>query len=463
MSLKTLLRPVFARLHLPWPALPAYLRRGIKRVLPHTLFGRALMIIVTPLILLQIVSAFVFYDRHWNTITRRLATALVGDINLVLEEMQRDPGAENRIHVFNQARRHLQLEIVFMPDRILPNVASNDYSGSLARTLARALREGNGKPFVIDTDSSRTQVSIDIQLADGVLTVSAPRERLFSTTTYVFILWMIGTSLLLFAVASIFMRNQIRPIRRLAHAADRFGKGRDIDADFKLEGATEVRRASMAFNLMRDRIRRQIRQRTDMLSGVSHDLRTPLTRMKLQLAMLGDGPEVADLQSDVAEMERMIEGYLTFARGEGDEPAQPTNLTGLVEDAAQTWRRNGVAVDCHVEAQIVLNLKADAVRRCIDNLISNAARYGTHVWVRLALRDETVEVAVEDDGPGIPEAERENVFRAFFRLDHSRSQETGGSGLGLAIARDVARHHGGDILLEDSPHGGLRARLRLPI
>jgi len=296
-----------------------------------------------------------------------------------------------------------------------------------------------------------------------VLSVIVPGRRVFSTTTYIFMFWMVGTSLILLAVAIVFLRNQIKPIRRLADAVDRFGKGRGLDDRFQVSGASEVRQAGAAFNLMRSRISRQIRQRTDMLSGVSHDLRTPLTRMKLQLAMLDDSTDTEELKADVAEMEKMIDGYLTFAKGEGDEPAVETDLGALIETAVSSWQRNGTKVDCHVEGNLELPVKKDALRRCLDNLVSNAERYGGQVWVRAGKRNDAVEIIIDDDGPGIPEDQRQDVFRPFHRLDQSRNPETGGTGLGLAIARDIARGHGGDIALEDSPHGGLRAVVHLPI
>jgi two-component system osmolarity sensor histidine kinase EnvZ len=274
---------------------------------------------------------------------------------------------------------------------------------------------------------------------------------------------MVGTSLVLFAVASIFMRNQVRPIRRLARAVESFGKGREPEEDFKPEGALEIRQAAGAFNLMSERIRRQVRQRTDMLSGVSHDLRTPLTRMKLQIAMLGETPETRELSANVSEMEKMIQDYLTFARGEGGEKSVECDLGQIVADLGSKWQAGGIALDCHVEGKIVTWLKPNALRRCIDNLIANASRYGTQVWVHAGRRGQAIEVLVDDNGPGLPEEEREDAYRPFYRLDRSRNPSTGGTGLGLSISRDVARTHGGDIFLEDSPHGGLRARVRLPI
>lgn len=435
----------------------------LKRVLPRTLFARSLLIIVSPLVLLQLISAHIFYDRHWDTITRRLSSSIAGDISMVLDELREDSSLQGQARLIARADRIFRFGVYMKPNAILPNEIKPVENARIDRFLTIALQERINRPFLIDTSDFKEQVVIDIQLADAVMRVVAPGDRLFSSTTYIFLLWMVGSSLILFAIASVFMRNQIRPIRRLARAADSFGKGRPADEDFRSGGATEVRQAATAFNLMRERIRRQIRQRTDMLSGVSHDLRTPLTRMKLQLAMLGDEPEIGELKADVAEMERMIEGYLTFARGEGDEPAVETDLTSLVEDVVNGWRRNGGAIDSHVEGRLQAWLRPNAIKRCLDNLIANANRYAEHIWVNAGKRGAETEIVIDDDGPGIPENMREDVFRPFFRPDESRNPETGGTGLGLAIARDIARAHGGDVVLESSPHGGLRAVIRLPI
>jgi two-component system osmolarity sensor histidine kinase EnvZ len=274
-------------------------------------------------------------------------------------------------------------------------------------------------------------------------------------------MWMIGSSLVLLAVATIFLRNQVKSLRRLAAAADGFGKGRPVPL-FKVEGAAEIRQAALAFITMRDRIQRQIRQRTQMLAGVSHDLRTPLTRMKLALEILGDDPAVAELRSDVVEMERMVHGYLDFARGEGTEEPVETDLSLLLEDIAVAMRREGIPLSVAAESECVMPVRPNALRRCLGNLISNARRYGNHVWLGVVAVADGVDIVVDDDGPGIPEAERDRVFRAFVRLDASRNPSTGGVGLGLTIARDVARSHGGDVKLETSPQGGLRARVHLP-
>jgi len=434
----------------------------IKRLLPRTLFGRSLLIIVSPLILLQIISTHIFYDRHWDTITRRLSSSIAGDISMVLNLLRDNPTPENRTAIFDSAQNTFDFRITLEPGVILPNKAT-PANARIDRLLTVALQERISRPFQIDTSSFKEQVIIEVQLANAVLRVVAPGDRLFSSTTYIFIMWMVGSSLILFAVASIFMRNQIRPIRRLARAVDSFGKGRPVEENFRSGGAQEVRQAATAFNLMRERIQRQIRQRTDMLSGVSHDLRTPLTRMKLQLAMLGSSLEIDELKADVSEMEKMIEGYLTFARGEGDEEAIETNLSGVIEDVVAQWKRNGAAIDVHVEGRLDAWCRPNAIKRCLDNLITNANRYGSHIWLRAGKRDEFTEITIDDDGPGIAEESREEVFRPFFRLDQSRNPETGGTGLGLAIARDIARAHGGDIIMETSPNGGLRTLVRLPL
>jgi len=431
-------------------------------IVPRSLFGRSLLIIVMPLILLQLVSTWIFYDRHWDTITRRLSSSIAGDVAQVIELMRQSQGADSRAAIFEMARRNFGFVISLREGAIL--LADNrDNNARIDSFLSDALNAHIQRPHQIDSSSFRERVIVDIQLQDSVMTVVVPGKRLFSTTTYIFIMWMVGTSLVLFAVASIFMRNQVRPISRLAHAADQFGKGRDLDITFKPEGAQEVRQAASAFNIMRERLRRQIRQRTDMLSGVSHDLRTPITRMKLELAMLPESEAVAELRDDVAEMERMIEGYLTFARGEDDEAGKHVDLGAIVEDVVTGWRRNNVKIDCHVEGTLEAWLRPDAIRRTLDNLLVNARRYGENIWIRAGRRGETIEITVDDDGPGIAEAHREDVFRPFYRLDQSRNPDTGGTGLGLAIARDLVRGHGGDITLEDSPHGGLRARIRLPL
>jgi two-component system osmolarity sensor histidine kinase EnvZ len=434
---------------------------NVKNYLPRSLFGRTLLIVVMPLIILQVVAAFIFYRGHWETVSRHLARNLAGDVAVLVDILQDYPQTDRRSWMAEKAARQMGIFVTFKAGEVLPN--GPGVGGSSERTLRDELAAQLGRPFRIDGTSLKDHVVVEVQLADGVIRMVANRKRLFSATTYVFVLWMVGTSLILFAVASIFMRNQVKPILRLARAAEDFGKGRDVP-QFKPEGAKEVRQAASAFIAMRERLRRQIGQRTDLLTGVSHDLRTPLTRMKLQLAMMSDADgSVAALHQDVTEMERMLEGYLAFARGEGTEKAEPYDVSVLLAQVVRQARRKGGEVTLDADGPLVVPLRQSAFQRCVTNLVSNAMRYGQHVAVHAGRRGQSLEIVVDDDGPGIPEDKREEVFRPFYRLEGSRNPGTGGIGLGLTIARDVVRSHGGEIMLDRSPAGGLRARVRLPL
>ena len=445
-------------------------RRWVKYFLPRGLMGRSLLILVTPLLLVQLVSAYVFFGTHWDLVTRRMSSDLAGDIGTVIELMRQYPTPAGREQAITLAAQEMELNVTLHPGDILERTGMVGAASKFANTVmgyslednfTNALNERVGRPVFIDASPSERDIKILVQLPDGVLEVRASRKRLYSFTTTIFVLWMVGTSLLLLGIAGAFTRNQVRAVKRLAVAADSFGKGRPVP-DFKLEGAAEVRQAGAAFALMRDRLKSQIDQRTEMLAGVSHDLRTPLTRMKLQLAMMrGEG--IPDLSDDVVDMERMIEGYLAFARGEGTEASRPADLAALVEDAVARARRDGGRIEVACEGDLSLPLKAQAMSRCLANLIGNAVRYATNVKVTARRRDEMAEVIVDDDGPGIPAEYRELVFKPFYRIEGSRNPKTGGVGLGLTIARDVARGHGGNILLEDSPMRGLRVRLMLPL
>ena len=436
------------------------LKSLIKNLLPKSLLGRSLMIIVMPLVILQVIAGYIFYESHWRKVSLTLSRGVAGDIATVIELMRIDDGANNFNKMFQLPAKHMGLLMSFSEGGILSNTQSVQ-SGKTEQTLARALQEAVGRPFVINSVKIDRHVAIDVQLSDGVLHVVTARKRLFSTTTYIFVLWMVGSSLVLFSVATIFMRNQVKPIRRLAEAADDFGKGRDA-LKFKPEGASEVRQATAAFIAMRDRIQRHITQRTEMLAGVSHDLRTPLTRMKLQLEMAPYSYALSDLNDDVFEMENMLEGYLAFARGEGGEDPALTNLGDLLNVVVSQARRKGGVIDLHVESEINVPVRPKVFKRCLTNLIDNAMRYAEHVSLRVGKREDFVDIIIDDDGPGIPQESREDVFKPFFRIEESRNLKTGGVGLGMSIARDVVRGHGGNIELDTSPVGGLRARIRLP-
>ena len=391
-----------------------------------------------------------------------MARSLAGDISALIELLHQDHSPQGITAIRELAANNMGLVVTLEKNKILANVPEKKSVSIVDKMFVRSLKKSVQRPFKIDNKSLDNHLIVSIQLQEGVFEVILNRKRLFSSTTYIFVLWMVGTSMILFGVATIFMRNQVKPIRRLAAAADELGKGRDAP-NLKPEGAREIRQASAAFIAMRDRIQRQITQRTDMLAGVSHDLRTPLTRMKLQLEMVKDSSDTAALKDDVAEMEHMVEGYLAFARGEGFETPKPTNIAHILGDVVVSAKRRGTEVDLHTEGQFVVRVRQNAFKRCINNLLDNADRHATHVSIRTGKRGDAIEITVDDDGPGIPKHLRDEAFKPFFRLDESRNPETGGVGLGLTIARDIIRGHGGDIILGDSPSGGLRARLTLPI
>jgi len=431
-----------------------------KSFLPKSLLGRSLMIIIMPLVLLQVIAGYIFYESHWRKVSLTLSRGVAGDVATVIELMRRENGTNNFNLIFQVPANLMGLSLSYSEGQILSGMQPVA-SGKMEETLAKALREATRRPFRINSKKIDRHVLIDVQLSDGVLHVVTARKRLFSTTTYIFLLWMVGSSLALFAVATIFMRNQVKPIRRLAEAADDFGKGREAKK-FKPEGATEVRQAAIAFIAMRDRIQRHITQRTEMLAGVSHDLRTPLTRMKLQLEMASETSGLTNLKDDLSEMEIMLCGYLDFAKGEGGEKQVLTNLGNMLNIVVSQARRKGGIIDLHVEGEINLPVRPKVFKRSLINLIDNAVRYAEHVSLRVGKRETFVDIIIDDDGPGIPKESREDVFKPFFRIEESRNLTTGGVGLGLSIARDIVRGHGGEIILDTSPVGGLRARIRLP-
>jgi len=435
----------------------------LKRLLPRTLFGRALLIMVLPVALAQAIASYVFYEAHWEDVSRRLALGFAGDVAVMIEIMSDRPDPDHR-RLFALAHQYQATDFAWAPGAILPNQppAFQLRNVILDRILDKVFRAVVVKPFHVDTISSDDRVTVRVQLAHGVLSAETTRKRPASSTTVLFLVWMVGAGLLLLAIGIVFLRNQMKPIRRLASVAEAFGRG-DAAVTIKPAGAAEVRQATQAFLTMRERIQRMIEQRTEMLAGVSHDLRTPVTRMKLALAMLEGGAEVDALRSDVREMETMIEGYLAFARGQDAEAMSEVEVRGLLEEIVAQAERQGAAIELAPGPELYARLRPHAMRRCLMNLVDNAGRYGKKVEVAFARRNGTLAVTIDDDGPGIPPDKREEVFRPFYRLETSRNADTGGIGLGLSIARDVARTHGGDIVLGNAPLGGLRAELRIPI
>jgi two-component system osmolarity sensor histidine kinase EnvZ len=433
----------------------------VKRFLPRSLLGRTLLIVLIPLVVVQAVAMQIFYGTHLNLVSRRLSAAVTSEIATTVALVENPRLPELREWALHNAWEQFEIRMELLPPGPLPPGVPPSFLTPRNSGLALGLDDKLKRPFTIDWQSDPLSVVITLQLPDGNLRIEAPRKRLFAATFSVFMLWLVGSSLLVFAIATLFVRNQVRSVRRLARAAEDFGRGRDV-GPIKPEGAAEVRQAASAFNRMQERIMRFLHQRTEMLAGVSHDLRTPITRLRLALAMMPQDEalkqDVADMLGDVAEMERLIDAYLAFARGEGAEQAQTVDLAELLADIAAAARRGGTDVTLDAPAGLDLRLRADAFRRAVTNLVDNARKHARHVALAAGRMGERfVQITVDDDGPGIPPDRRESAFRAF------ESATTGGTGLGLTIARDIVRAHGGDITLEDSAMGGLRARIQVPV
>jgi len=439
-----------------------------KSFAPKTLFLRSLLILVTPIFLIQIITTYIFFDNHWVKVTTRLAYAISGEVAFIGELIETDFNTPERIKkLAGMADNNLNLLVTYNKGEVLDVLAGPKafvwgWESNLEETLRGQLDSSLDKPFTVDVDFREKWVEVRVQLDDGVLNVASPQRRLFSSTTYIFLLWVFGASIVLLVISVLFMRNQIRPIRRLAVAAERFGKGREV-RNFKIEGAREVRQAGQAFVNMKTRLRRQISQRTDMLAGVSHDLRTPLTRLKLQMAMLGDSPDVYEMKKDIAEMEKMIEGYLNFVRGEGREKSSFVDIGNMLRDVTVETKRQGCDVALELnDVRAVLSIKPVAFKRCLTNIVTNATKYGSFIWITLYSMDDVIQITVDDNGPGLKPEQYDDVFKPFYRVDGSRNSETGGVGLGLPIAMDIVNTHGGEIWLSQSPHGGLSVNITLP-
>lgn len=438
------------------------LTRPLKRLMPRSLFARALLILVLPVLLVQVVAVYVFYERHWDSVTRQMSVSLAGEVAWLVDRWDNASTTAARQRVLAQSEQYLGFGVTALEPMRREETTAPSYPFRF-RKFERQLRERLHHPFALRIVPDLDRLRILIPVEDALLQIELPEKRLVSPTTSIFIAWMGGASLVLLVIAVLFLRNQIRPIVQLAEAAERFGKGREL-AGFHPSGAREVRQAGKAFMEMRDRIRRQVESRTAMLAGISHDLRTPLTRMRLHLAMQGDDPKNLELQQDVAEMGQMIDAYLAFARGEGVERTQKLGLQGWLEDALGPYLRSGKPVVLQkIPAARPVTLKPQAMKRVLQNLVDNSLRYGRSCWVGAELRRHQLMLIVEDDGPGIPEGEREHVFQAFRRLEASRNANTGGAGLGLTIVRDIVHAHGGEITLGTSSHGGLKAVVSLPL
>jgi two-component system osmolarity sensor histidine kinase EnvZ len=401
-------------------------------------------------------------ERHWNTVTRRLSAAVTQDISALIDVYRSFPQDPGNAQIRRIAQQRLGLVVDFLPVSEMPPPGPKPFFSLLDQALSEEIRKQIGRPYWLDTVGRSSIVEIRIQLDNAVMRVFARRSAAYASNSEIFLLWMVGTSLVLLSVAILFLRNQIKPIQRLADAAESFGKGREVP-NFRPRGATEVRRAAHAFVEMKSRVERAIEQRTTMLAGVSHDLRTVLTRFKLELALLKDSAEAEAMNKDVDEMSRMLEAYLAFARGDAGEQSASTDMAAFLEELKTDAERHGRNVTVAFRGQPVVTVRPNAFKRCLANLVSNAARFGKSISITGQRDHRWLIVTVDDDGPGIPAGMREDVFKPFLRLDDARNQDEGGTGLGLAIARDIARSHGGDITLGDSTLGGLRATVRVPV
>ena len=439
-----------------WTSLPSFMPKG--------LYARALIIIIAPIVLLESVVAFVFMDRHWQEVTFRLSTATAGSIGALVDNFDNYSADDNYRNLIELAQKRFGLTLVVAPPGDLPPPQERALFDLLDRILSGEIAKQIDKPYWIDTYGAH-DVEVRVKLDSAILRVIVPRSQTYATNSHIFLVWMIGTSLVLLSVAILFLRNQIRPIVRLAEAAEAFGKGRPIPSDFKSRGAREIRQAALAFEEMRDRIEKHVEQRTTMLAGVSHDLRTVLTRFKLQLAMIEDTPGVMALHSDVDEMQAMLEDYMAFAKGGSGEAAKPTDVRAMMEEVRDGAAHFGKTIELRFRRRrkLPVPLRRHGFKRAIANLVSNAARYADNILVTVTQDRHWLRIEVDDDGPGIPREKREIVFRPFLRLDPSRNQNQPNTGLGLAIARDIARVHGGDIWLDQSSMGGLRAVVRVPV
>jgi two-component system osmolarity sensor histidine kinase EnvZ len=437
------------------------MRQNLYHMMPKGLYTRSLLIIIVPMIILQSIVAFVFMERHWQTVTRRLSSMVTADIAAMIDVYKTYPQDEEGQTLSRIARDNLHLTVELLPPGDLPPPLPKPFFSLLDNALSRELRTQIGRPFWIDTVGRSNIVEIRIQLDKAIMRVYAPRNQAYASNSHIFIVWMVVSAAILIGVSILFLRNQIKPILTLANAADAFGKGREV-APFRPRGAREVRIAAQAFLLMQKRIERQIEQRTTMLNGVSHDLRTLLTRFKLQLALLKNSPQAEGMTRDVDEMQHMLEDYLAFARGDIGEAPSIVDFSEFLDGLKKDHAAPGKTLTMDFSGEAKVTLRPKAFKRCIDNLLANALRHANKVEIHVTHEGGYLTVDVEDNGPGIPENKREEVFRPFYRLDDARNQDEGGTGLGLAIARDIATSHGGDVTLSDSKLGGLKASVRVP-
>ena len=428
-----------------------------KKIIPISLLGRSIIIIFLPIIVLVIITSLIFYQTSWNIISKRLTQSVVADINVIVKLINQDL----EIEAIKIAKEDFKMKINIQKNSNIDNIIFLEQRGILSKRLKQSLIDLN-KPFAYDLSNIDSGVKIIIQLDKNLLIVNVDKDRLYSETAFVFLLWMIFASIVLLFFSYFFMNKQIRPLKRLAIIAETFGRGLDAP-ELKSTGASEIKQTANAFNQMRTRIKRFLKQRTDMLAGVSHDLRTPLTRMKLQLSLLKDEKAKKELELDINEMTAMLDSYVSFVRSEAPEPIENINLNKLLREIIKNIDNKNFEVSFDEKNVIKTSGRPLQLKRAFQNIIDNSIRYSKKINIEILINDEGGCILIEDNGPGIPKENHEDVFKPFFTLDPSRNKLKGESGLGLSITRDIIRSHGGDIKLDKSKFGGLKSVIQLPI
>ena len=428
-----------------------------KKITPSSLLGRSLIIVFAPILILVVLTTFIFYQTSWSIISKRLAQSVVADINVIVKLIDQNLKTE----AIQIAKKDFKMDVIYKKDTDLNPLSFRPQRGILPRRLQQSLEELE-RPFFYDLSNLEKGAAIAIQLNNDLLIISVHKDRLYNETAFVFLLWMFFASLILLLLSYLFMKGQIRPLKRLAIIAETFGRGLDAP-ELKGSGSLEIRQTTNAFNQMRTRIKRFIKQRTDMLAGVSHDLRTPLTRMKLQLSLMKDDDAKKELEYDIKEMTAMLNSYVSFVRGETPETIENIQLNNLIKNICQNLDREKYEITETYSRKIDTSGRPLQIKRAIQNILDNARRYASKIQIDVSANNDECFISISDNGPGIPEKNYEDVFKPFFTLDPSRNKMKGESGLGMTISRDIIRSHGGDIKLSPSLIGGLKTVINLPI
>ena len=428
-----------------------------KKIIPSSLLGRSLIIVFAPILILVVLTTFIFYQTSWSIISKRLAQSVVADINVIVKLIDQNLKPE----AIQIAKKDFKMDVIYKKDTDLNPLSFRPQRGILPRRLQQSLEELE-RPFFYDLSNLEKGAAIAIQLNNDLLIISVHKDRLYNESAFVFLLWMFFASLVLLLLSYLFMKGQIRPLKRLAIIAETFGRGLDAP-ELKGSGSLEIRQTTNAFNQMRTRIKRFLKQRTDMLAGVSHDLRTPLTRMKLQLSLMKDDDAKKELEYDIKEMTAMLNSYVSFVRGETPETIENIQLNNLIKNICQNLDREKYEITETYSRKIDTSGRPLQIKRAIQNILDNARRYASKIQIDVSANNDECFISISDNGPGIPEKNYEDVFKPFFTLDPSRNKMKGESGLGMTISRDIIRSHGGDIKLSPSSIGGLKTVINLPI